>query len=180
MAIAAAQSELMSEPHEARLLVLLAAAGKKSGKPVRGLTKLAKLDFLLRYPNCLERALQAVGKDPKKANIQAHERTSIEAKMVRFRYGPWDHRYRRWLSLLQARGLAEVELVGRTVCIGLTDEGRELAAEILTREVFSDLAERSRLLARTFGEFSGTKLKDFIYETFPEVGGMPWGEEIKL
>jgi hypothetical protein len=43
--------------HLGRLLVLLEAFGGRRGdQPIEGLTKLAKLDFLLRYPVYLERA----------------------------------------------------------------------------------------------------------------------------
>ncbi len=41
--------------HLGRILVLLRAFSGRSGNyPVEGLTKLAKLDFLLRYPTYLE------------------------------------------------------------------------------------------------------------------------------
>lgn len=44
--------------HLARLLVLLKAfSGRDGTKTIDGLTKLAKLDFFLRYPTYLERAL---------------------------------------------------------------------------------------------------------------------------
>src|SRR5580700_8564735 len=103
---AVADSENRDDLHLARLLVLLGSADARrttpitKAKAVEGITKLAKLDFLLRYPTCLERALSELGRDPREAQVQPRERTSIEAKMVRFRYGPWDGRYRRWLGLL--------------------------------------------------------------------------------
>ncbi len=86
--------ETNRELHEARLLLLLAAfAGVDGTGSVDGLTKLAKLDFLLRYPTLLERALLARGKSVRHVRVQAHERDSIESRMVRYRFGPWDHRY---------------------------------------------------------------------------------------
>jgi hypothetical protein len=177
---AAAHVGLMDEPHEARLLLLLLAAEKKSQKPVDGLLKLAKLDFLLRYPNCLERALDAAGVNPARANVRPYERENIETKMIRFRYGPWDHRYRRWLSLLAARGLATAAVEGRTVRIHLTSQGRALATDISAHETFADLADRSRVIAQIFGDMAGTRLKDFVYEHFPELTDMRWGQEIVL
>ena len=175
-----ARLELMDEPHEARLLLLLLAAAKKTNRPIDGLTKLAKLDFLLRYPNCLERALMAAKKDPTKAKVQPHERTNIETKMIRFRYGPWDHRYRRWIGLLIARGLAETNVERRTVRVRLTEKGVAIAASIAEHADFSDMAERSRTLAMAFSDMAGTRLKNFIYEVFPELTDMRWGEEIVL
>ncbi|KAK0332333.1 hypothetical protein LTR94_025312, partial [Friedmanniomyces endolithicus] len=123
-----------------RLLVLLRCADKRgrTPKPVEGITKLAKLDFLLRYPVYLERALVARGKSPDAVHLSPRERTTVETRMIRFRYGPWDGRYRRWLSLLSARGLVTLSLSGRKIEIGLTDAGRaapervaDLPAEVL-------------------------------------------------
>ncbi len=158
---------------------MAAHAGDKS-RPIEGLTKLAKLDFLLRYPNCLERALTSAGKDAGKAKIAEFERTTIESKMVRFRYGPWDHRYRRWVSLMAARGLVAVDVKGKTVQLWPTPEGQAMANALADQEPLEDLATRARLVAKTFGNRSGTALKDFVYATFPELTNMKWGEEISI
>src|SRR5262249_28820596 len=111
------------------------------------------------------------------AAVQDHERHSVESAMVRFRFGPWDHRYRRFLNLLIAHGLATVSTRGRTYHIHLTDAGAAKAAELSDREENKDLAARTRVLKRHF-DIRGTSLKDFIYETFPEVVSLRLGEEI--
>lgn len=49
--------------------------------------------------------------------------------MVRYRYGPWDHRYRRFLNVLVARGLMKVRTDGRTVQIDLTAMGEGLPCD---------------------------------------------------
>jgi hypothetical protein len=175
-----AETELDDNLHMARLLMLLAAHAGKSGKPVEGVTKLAKLDFLLRYPNCLQRALDVRGKDFAEAEIEAFERTTIESKMVRFRYGPWDHRYRRWIALLVGKGLVHVGVEGRTVKVWLTDEGRSAASQLTRSGDLSKVAERAKLVAREFGAMSGSALKAFVYETFPEITNMRWGDPITL
>lgn len=90
--------------HLGRLLVLIDAfAGKAGDQKIEGLTKLAKLDVLLRYPAFLERAIQVRGSDAAQVNVEEFERNSIEARMVRFKYGPWAHRYRRFLNTLAGR-----------------------------------------------------------------------------
>src|SRR5690606_37446228 len=66
---ALAKTELDDHLHMARLLMLFEAHSGRSNKPVEGVTKLAKLDFLLRYPNCLERALIAKDKPTEQAHI---------------------------------------------------------------------------------------------------------------
>lgn len=181
---AVAETENLDDLHLARLLVLLGSADARKTKPetkakaVEGITKLAKLDFLLRYPTCLEKALQHLQKDPQLAKVAARERTSIESKMIRFRYGPWDARYRRWLGVLMARGLVRLGVEGNTVLVGLTDRGRELAGTFRRDPLYADIANRSDLIAKMFGPMSATRLKDFVYEAIPEITDLKWGEEI--
>lgn len=177
---AVAKAEAADEFHIARLLLLLNASARGRGVPVQGITKLAKLDFLLRYPGILERALHAAGKDPQAAAVTADERTTIEAKMVRFRYGPWDARYRRWIGVLISRALATTFLSGRTVHIGITDSGREVAERLGEAAEFQQMNERSHLIVAAVGSFSATKLMRFVYEVVPELESMRWGEAIEL
>lgn len=183
---AVAETENLDDFHLGRLLVLLASADARKSTPatkakaVEGITKLAKLDFLLRYPTALERALIELGRDPADAKVQPRERSSIEAKMVRFRYGPWDARYRRWLGLLAARGLVILGLQGNAVQIGLSDAGRALATEFQADPLFADLARRADVVMKAVGPMSATRLKDFVYVAIPEIVDMKWGREIVL
>ena len=173
--------------HEARLLLLLDLAGGtgEQAKPVDGIMKLAKLDFLIRYPNCLARAIAGLPESarPRRGiniNIPEEDRDTIEAHMIRFRYGPWDTRYRRWLGVLAAKGLVEIYANGRTVHTRVTIDGRKIAAELVARTEYKGLAERCKLVIRAFGDMGATRLKDYIYTVIPELNGMPWGEEIDL
>jgi hypothetical protein len=180
LARALAATERDDNLHMARLLLLMTAHAGNKSRPVEGLTKLAKLDFLLRYPNCLERALVAAGKNPEKAGIAEFERTTIESKMVRFRYGPWDHRYRKWVALMAARRLIAVDVKGKTVQLWPTPEGEAMAAILADQGPLEGLAVRAELVAKSFGSRSGTDLKNFVYATFPELTDMKWGEEIAI
>ena len=182
LARALAATERNDDYHVARLLLLLSAHshGKEKNKSVDGLTKLAKLDFLLRYPNCLERALIALNRPVNEAKVKDFERTTIESKMIRFRYGPWDHRYRRWVALMAAKGLIVVGVIGKTVHLWLTDNGHEVATLLMNSNSYKILIERAAVVEKRFGTKSGSNLKDFIYATFPELISMKWGEEIVL
>lgn len=166
--------------HMARLLLLLKSCSGRSNKPVEGIMKLAKLDFLLRYPSCLVRVLEALGKEDDAQKISEEERNTIEARMIRFRFGPWDSRYRRWIGLLVSKRLAQTFVDGRTVKVQLTPEGVELANSLSTKSEFSDLAARSKLVSAAVGIYPATKLKNFIYDVFPEIVQMKWGEDIEL
>lgn len=177
---AASQSESSDELHLVRLLFLLGEADKRVSKTIEGITKLAKLDFLLRYPNCLERMLVALNKNVNQAEVKPYERTSIESKMIRFRYGPWDDRYRRWIGLLVSKGLAVTFIKGRTINIGLTDAGRQFLDTIGQVEEFSDLKRRSNIIYKTVGSKTAMRIKDLIYEVFPEIISLKWGQGIEL
>jgi hypothetical protein len=165
--------------HLGRLLVLVDTFGGRSGdKQIEGLTKLAKLDFLLRYPDYLERALIAREVSNPALNVYDFERHSIEARMVRFRYGPWDHRYRRFLNTLAGRGLVTIGQSGRTIMIGLTDRGRKAASMLREECEYSTIGQRAALLKRHL-DLSATNLMEFIYATFPEVASLRLGETIE-
>lgn len=178
---AAIATEQSDQFHEARLLLLLRHAANRGEGTVQGITKLAKIDFLLRYPKYFQRLVDKLNeqrKRPIKVSLQPHEEDTVESKMIRFRYGPWDPRYRRWIGILVAKGLADTYLKGRTVHVRLTEPGVSLANKLAEREEFMDLDARSRLIDKTVGSQSGQWLKDTIYEVVPELTGMNWGVEI--
>jgi hypothetical protein len=172
--------EASDDLHIARLLILMNAFGTSAatGK-VEGLTKLAKLDFLLRYPPFLERALIAVGANPELANVMEHERRSVESSMIRFRYGPWDHRYRRLINIMVAKGLVRVELDRQPIVITLTQSGAHIAGSLSQMPAFSDVSARATVLKRHFN-FPATRLMRFVYDTFPELSSLSFGEDIAL
>lgn len=162
--------------HAARILVLIGAFAA-DGAAVEGLTKLAKLDFLLRYPVMLERALVAKSRSTRDVQLQDHERLSVESEMVRYRFGPWDHRYREFLNILTGKGLVSVSVEGRKVIVSLTETGQVVAAELSSTQNFEDYARRSSLLKRHF-DVQATTLMRFIYDTFPEVLSLRPNERI--
>lgn len=155
--------------HAARLLILIDAfVGDDTTNGVEGLTKLAKLDFLLRYPVLLERALQAKGKSTKALELEEHERFSVESEMVRYRFGPWDHRYREILNILTAKGLVKISVEGNTVVVLETHRGREQVKKLIENESFATYFKRAKIIKSNF-DLKATNLMKFIYKTFPEV-----------
>ena len=149
--------------HLARILVLLRAFSRPDAPAIEGITKLAKLDFLLRYPSCLETALMARGVAAKNIPVDDFERLTVEARMVRYRFGPWDHRYRRFLNILTARRLASVRTDGRTIQIDLSDQGKQLAERLIGTEGFARVYERATLLSKHL-DLKARRLMEFIYE----------------
>jgi hypothetical protein len=165
--------------HAARLLILLKEfCGEKNDKKIEGITKLVKLDFLLRYPIYLSKALATQKVDEKEVRIQEYEEHSVESKMIRFKYGPWDPRYRKFINILVGKGLCMVETKADTIIIGLTTEGVVLANQLSNLEEFKDVANRAILLRRHLN-MRAMKLKEFIYETFPQITSYQYGETIE-
>lgn len=161
---------------EARLLVLIAAfSGRQEG--LQGRTKLAKLDFLLRYPEFLERALLDRGVDPEVVAMATVERNPIEQRMVRFRYGPWDPSYFALLGSLIGRQLVEVIPYSRGLGYRATPAGKALTKTLATEPAWSETKRRADLLKRHF-DLSGSTLKDMIYRLFPEVSDAGWQEAL--
>ena len=168
--------------HMSRLLLLIDTfSGAEQNGSVQGVTKLAKLDFLLRYPGNLERALAARGVNRDLASVKDYEKHDVESTMVRFRYGPWDFRYRRFLNLLVSRALIDLHTSGRTTHISATIPGHKIATSLASAKEFEDLESRIRLL-KTHFDIGGTALMKFIYATFPELTNLRYGmpiDEIK-
>jgi hypothetical protein len=164
--------------HLARLLVLLDAfSGGPGAGEIEGLTKLAKLDFLLRYPVILERALAYKNRSTSSVKVLDHERDCVESQMVRYRFGPWDHRYRQFLNLLVAKRLAFVRVDGRTVFIGLTEQGKRTVESLKADPVNEDLRRRAAILKAVFDMPAG-KLMKFVYEVVPELTSLTYNQSI--
>lgn len=166
------------ELHAARLMLLIRCCGVKSKADgtyrIDGLTKMAKLDFFVRYPQFFSEVC-------KKLNVSVNQSTdSVESAMVRFHYGPWDQRYYHILGYLEGRQLLSATPSGNTgFVIGLTRDGVELADKFLADTAFADLRQRMSQVKTVLGGKSGTFLKNLVYETFDdEVAKRQLGEVI--
>lgn len=161
---------------EGRLLLLIAAFSRGSGL-LEGRTKLAKLDFLLRYPRYLKRAttIRRPGIDVSDLGLDVPE--DIEGSMVRYRYGPWDPAYFALLGRLMGKGLIQPVPYKRGIGYKVTERGSVVAATLQDEPAWQELAARVALLARHFN-LAGTTLKKFIYRHFPEVTQAAWGERL--
>lgn len=166
---------------EARLLLLIDAFSRKSnGAPrfLEGRVKLAKLDFLLRYPDYLQRILIAHGARPADVETIDSGEAPLDSRMMRYRYGPWDPSYYAVLGSLIGRGLVDVTPLSGSTGFGYrtSDRGCELAANLRDDEIFSRTSNRLKLLRR-YLDLSGTTLKRYVYE-LPEITDATWHEEL--
>ena len=175
-------SDLDEQPtlHKSRLLLLLYGfAGENNKNVIEGITKFAKLDFLLRYPTMLKRALEAKGINTKCLAIQDHELYSVESEMVKYRFGPWDHKYRHYLNLLAGEGLVKIFSEGQKIIISLTDKGFSLSSKLDKDTLLHIYSVRTEILKRHF-DYNPSYLVKFIYETFPEILSLNSGKRIQI
>ncbi|GAA5034980.1 hypothetical protein GCM10023317_87920 [Actinopolymorpha pittospori] len=170
-----------AEYHQARVLLLISAFAGKTGV-FDGLTKLAKLDFLLRYPVFLERLAETGVTALELDDVTRptpEERGAVESRMLRYKYGPWDDRYYGIIGALVGRGLVEY-VSGRrgNVTLRLTDGGRAIAGMLANEPPWRTTAARCDILRRAFGRMAGNSIKNLIYERLPDVVDRPRRTEI--
>lgn len=162
----------------ARILILIDGFSRDrrgQARHLEGRTKMAKLDFLLRYPMYLTRALEESDLD---VQIDVTDPISpIEARMIRYRYGPWDPAYFAVLGSLIGRGLIESNPLKQGFGYRTTASGEQLSRQLEDDESFQDITQRVAVLRNHF-DWSGNKLKNYIYELFPEVTNASWTENL--
>ena len=128
------------EFHAARLLLLFKFCGKtarNNGLPrIDGLTKMAKLDFFVRYPQFFNTACQTLGLASESAT------QSVESSMIRFHYGPWDERYYHILAYLEGKRLLSVTKDNQAFTLSLTEEGKQIADQFAKDESFAHWSNR--------------------------------------
>ena len=152
------------EFHASRILLLIFHCGIKkkdnSGIIIEGLTKLAKLDFFIRYPKFFE-----IVADRLKKQVKANRR-DIESKMIRFHYGPWDERYYQLLPYLEAKNLITIVKVGAMYELNLTALGLNISKTLSDNYKFEPLVKDMKNVKKVLGSYSGNKLKELVYEVF--------------
>jgi hypothetical protein len=160
---------------EARILLLINAFTTRT-KSLEGRTKLAKLDFLLRYPSFMQRAL-AIRTSNQVMEVTSEEQHNIEGRMIRYRYGPWDPSYYAILGRLIGKGLVETVSNQRGLSYRTTERGNQIAKALAKEDSWLETNVRVKLLKQNFN-LSGNTLKDFIYQHFPEVTSASWGQKL--
>ena len=149
------------EFHAARLLLLLSVCGT-AGR-INGLTKMAKLDFFVRYPEFFDQVQEQDG-----AHLGAAPRLPRESSMIRFHYGPWDPRYYHILAYLEGKGLITVRQQASTYVFALTSLGKTVTASLQRTPVFARIVAHMAAVKKALGGKAGSTLKDLVYKLFAE------------
>lgn len=165
------------EFHVARLLLLLRVCGISNR--IDGLTKMAKLDFFVRYPDFFSVAKatsEAAGNSETSAPSTMR---ATESTMVRHHYGPWDKRYYQVLAHLESCRLIDVTKEKNSYRLALTTAGAQRAETLAGLPSFAPVVSRMKDVKKVFGNKSGDYLKRLIYRLFDaEVGQRQMGKVI--
>lgn len=166
-------ADQITEFHAARILLLFHLCGKRNR--ITGLTKLAKLDFFVRYPEFFRRAVSHLDKQVEPTPV-----ASVESAMVRHHYGPWDARYYQLLAFLEGRELIAVERDDKAFLFTLTHDGLVLAKRLAVDPSYQALGAHMKAVKTLLGNKSGDVIKRLVYELFDEeVAKLPLGQVIQ-
>ncbi len=171
--------------HQTRVLLLVAAVAAEPDhqRKLDGLTKLAKLDFLVRYPALAPRVLETVDAADERLHLSAGDRaepTDVEAPMTRYKYGPWDDRYYPVIGALVARGLVRYARGRRgSVALAPTAAGRRLARDLAEDPLWRDVWDRCAVVAEASGGMTGNALKTQVYDCLADLMDRPHREVIR-
>jgi hypothetical protein len=171
--------------HQARVLLLVDAVSAAPGhaRKLDGLTKLAKLDFLVRYPAFAPVVLSSLdGADARLhlTDADTDAPADVEAPMTRYKYGPWDDRYYAVIGALVGRGLLKY-VPGRkgSVALAPTEQGRRLARTMSRSARWSEVSDRCSAIAAASSGLTGNALKELIYERLAALMDRPHRQVIR-
>jgi hypothetical protein len=167
------------EFHASRLILLIRLCGTKDRMKkqykIEGLTKIAKLDFFIRYPEFFRRVVNYLNKE---SQVPSHL-GGVESRMIRYHYGPWDERYYQVLPFLESKGLLKIEKDRNSYNFYLTDLGYQTAEKLLEDEEFVALGKNITNVNNILSNYSGSQLKSLVYKLFEkEVSDKKFGELI--
>jgi hypothetical protein len=166
-------ADQITEFHAARILLLLHLCGVKNR--IVGLTKLAKLDFFVRYPEFFQRAAKHLEQEAEQPVVAA-----VESMMIRLHYGPWDARYYQIIAYLESRELITVERQGKAFVFSLTKNGAMIASRLDDEQSYRGLSDHMGKVKELLGNKSGDVLKKLVYELFDEeIAKLPLGQVIQ-
>ena len=159
------------EFHAARILLLLGICGDKG--QIKGLTKMAKLDFFVRYPLFFIKVANILGESVETAVVD------VESKMVRYHYGPWDQRYYHVLAYLESKGLIQVVKSNASINLSLSALGKATCDRLEKNISFSPMISQMQQVKNVLGNKKGNELKNLIYQVFDtEIKKLSMGEVI--
>ena len=171
--------------HQSRVLLLVCAVAAEPGNAGKldGLTKLAKLDFLVRYPALSPIVLDNLETSDPGLHLgesDLSDPTVVSDPMVRYKYGPWDDKYYPIIGALVARGLVRYSSSRKgNVALVPTALGRTFAVTLATDPTWAGVDDQCKTVARSSAGLTGNALKVRIYDHLAALMNRPHREIIK-
>lgn len=146
--------------HQARVLLLISAFSGRS-RGLRGLSRLSRLDFLLRFPPVLDYVDlgEATGWPTAAATVPA-ERHATDIAFASSRYGLWTDRYTLIIGALLGKQLAAV-VPGRSLEMIATPAGRAAAAQLAMNHEWAATKLRADFLHQRL-DVSAARLNELL------------------
>lgn len=160
--------------HMSRLIILISAFDGH----ISGLSKLANLDFLLRYPAHAKAVLEHRHRSVSGMQILDHEMANIENGAVMYKYGPWDFRYKALLVSMAALNTIKLSMADRAVSISLLEQGSCIANHLRNSPHWATVCARSEILHRHCN-ITGNALSHAILKACPSLTDIPLGGPIR-
>jgi hypothetical protein len=163
---------------ETRILLLVVAVANSKGhaKKLDGLTKLAKLDFLVRYPWFAPRVLSGLSATDPRLHLPDESDPSepLDSPMIRYKFGPWDDRYYAIIGALVGRGLLQYRASRRgNVALAPSALGKRTATDLGNTSAWASVADRCGLIAEASAGMTGNELKELVYANLSEEMNRP-------
>ncbi len=171
--------------HQARVLLLVTTVAQTKGHAGKldGLTKLAKLDFLVRYPALASTVLDRLEASDQRLHLSPEDTavpSDVEAPMIRYRYGPWDDRYYPIIGALVGRGLLRYAPGRRgSVALAPTTRGKRMSIEMASSQEWAQTSDRCRAVAEASTGLTGNAIKDLIYQRLADLMDRPHRQVIQ-
>ncbi|SFF45491.1 hypothetical protein SAMN04487969_14155 [Paenibacillus algorifonticola] len=150
------------------LLLIYTLIGNKNDKITIELVKLAKMDFLLKYPSALDSVLTNLNKK-KDIHITEAEMNNIETNILSFRFSPWSSNFRKLMVLLNAKSLIDWKLREKSLDIYQTSKGLSLYNDILSFGEFKNMHIQSKAIKTNILALSTIKLDSLLSTALTEL-----------
>lgn len=143
-------------------------SGKEFNTRIKGINKIAKLDFLLKHPTGLNEILSASNTNVR-VSIESFENNSIETLMSSYLYTPWDMKYRKYFNLLIAKNLISIGFEDDDYYIQISSKGISLVEELYKNKLFNEFQKRASIIRIHFGSYTDNYLSKIFYNRIPEL-----------
>ena len=152
---------------EIRVLLLIVAFSGTTTKPgsMGGGDKLARLDFLLRYPKYLAAALRHIEAEEPSVVV---EEDPLRDRVIRYRHPTWSPSHNTIVGNLLGRGLIEAVPTSDGVDYRTIRLGRDLANSIGRDETWEAVNQNAKLVKHHF-DMNAPALKHLLCAADAEI-----------